>query len=108
MFIEDIPNIKEILENALKDLKSKEVKIMTINPSGTHPTLSGPVLAGSEKISQEIKVDSENLTIRLHKLGNSENMIIYYDGEQVNYHTTNKEINNLLAEINEEFNKKCK
>lgn len=108
IFIEDIPNIKEILEKALKDLKSKEVKQRPVNNPLSRVVLTGAIVTGLETTSQDMKVESENLSIRLHKLDDYYDMIIYYNGEQVSYRTDNKEIDNLLAEIAEEFSKKCK
>lgn len=102
MLIKKIPNIKEVLRSALDLLKKEKVVETVLNVHGNAPTTN------EIQVLKDIKIKIEELEIRLTETNDIYQMIITYNGEQVNYHTENKEINELLEQISEEFFKKCK
>lgn len=102
MLIKKIPNIKEVLRSALDLLKKEKVVETVLNVHGNAPTTN------EIQVLKDIKIKIEELEIRLTETNDIYQMIITYNGEQVNYHTEDKEINELLEQISEEFFKKCK
>lgn len=110
ILIENISNIKEILQKTLTILKTKKINTIIWNPPYDGVQEYGGVIQyGGTQENKHIKVEIENLTVTLSKtvLGGY-NIELDYQKERVNIHTQDKEINEELKKIKEEFLNKCK